>query len=279
MNNNLHIFADKIEGTIEYPMSYISYLERELDLSSPEKFLVLNLIFFILVSMIFLTLIIRARHISIWLFNPLLIMMMGIWMSLIMSVECRAGITDYRVRKNGVIDLGHQILEPVNLWAAAYPSLAQLITSVNTIYCIVIIYVGMWMTFYYNDHKFLLTALPSNCIRMIIGVLTRMPIPEGYIAKPGDWPPPSPHCPGFILNPSGHVMNATLVCLSLFREGKMNMFIIATILNVAQAFWLVATRGHYTVDIITALLICASVEHALEEIMTRSNKYKKIKSI
>ena len=35
---------------------------------------------------------------------------------------------------------------------------------------------------------------------------------------------------------------------------------MASVLNVVQAVWLIAVRGHYTVDVLTALLICAAVE-------------------
>jgi hypothetical protein len=263
MDGLLSAFAHQLEGVIQAPLRCLGALERELALPSADHFLALNLITFLLVSALAFPLLARVHHIPGWQAKAPAIMVFGLWVCMGMGVECRAGTTDVRASGGGggqVVDVGHQLLEPIHFWAVASPGLAQLVASANTVYCMAIAAIAVWSTFGWDDPRLLLAAIPAGCIRMVVGVLTRMPVPDGYVAKPGDWPPPSPHCRGFVLNPSGHVMNATLACLYLHRVGHTRMFIVASILNGAQAMWLVGARGHYTVDIITALLICAAVE-------------------
>ena len=62
--------------------------------------------------------------------------------------------------------------------------------------------------------------LKTGTIRMLMGAVTRLPMPLGFVETPGDWPPPSPSCKGFVLNPSGHVLQATCVSLHLWRYGN-----------------------------------------------------------
>jgi hypothetical protein len=255
MDAFLGAFARFCEQSLEDPLLFLSSLEARSGLG-PDQFLALNLLVFLAYSTVAFSIIANVRKPG-WHNRPLGFLAFYIWFIVGMGAECRAGVGS---ASGGVVDIGHQLLTPIHSWSIAEPAGARLAVTANSLYVMAIATLAAWHAFGLGRPRLLLTCIPSGCVRMILGVLTRMPMPEGFVPTPGDWPPPSPNCQGFVLNPSGHVMQATMGCIYLFRIGHKRSAVVASVLNVGQAVWLVAVRGHYTADVLTALLLCAAVE-------------------
>ena len=111
----------------------------------------------------------------------------------------RAGVGD---GSGGVLDLGHSLLTPLYDWKNASPLFAQVGVTLNSLLILLAACFGAIEAFVHGRPRAIVVCIPAGMMRMTIGVFTRMPEPEGYAPTPGDWPPPSDDCPGFILNPS-----------------------------------------------------------------------------
>jgi len=178
-----------------------------------------------------------------------------IWMSLALGVECRVELSNSVTVK----DLGQDWLAP---WHEFFNSMP--VVYANTAFILGLALFGVYEAFFQQRPALILRALICGVLRMSIGVLTQLPAPLDYVAVAGDWPPPpSAECAGFIFNPSGHVTASVITSMALRRQGRNSeaWFIDAGCL--LQSLRLIATRGHYTVDIITAVLLSIVVDQNL----------------
>lgn len=197
------------------------------------------------------------------------------WLNLGLGVECRVSGES---SGSGVLDLGHIWLTPIHDYAIATPWFTSVACGVNTIFVMGFGIILGVTAFVHGKPQYMLPVLPAGALRMIIGSLTRLPMPRGFVPVAGDWPPPSNNCSGFVLNPSGHCMQITVGSLVLYRKGHMTLFWLVTTLNVLQCIWLVAHRGHYTVDIFTAILIAFVCEQKMFELGFLGDDEKKRKT-
>ena len=108
--------------------------------------------------------------------------------------------------------------------------------------------------------------------RQAFGLATRLPVPPGYVRVEGDWPPETEACPGLIYNPSGHVLGVATLARELRRRGDGTRARAVEAVNALQVVRLIASRGHYSVDVLTALLLAWYVDDRVEAIYARKGK-------
>ena len=72
-------------------------------------------------------------------------------------------------------------------------------------------------------------------------------------------------CRGFIFCPSGHVLGLLLLSFELKLTGHAWAAQFCHLVNGAQMLRLIALQGHYTVDIIVALLLALVVDPRVED--------------
>ena len=97
-------------------------------------------------------------------------------------------------------------------------------------------------------------------------------MPPGYVRVEGDWPPETEACPGLIYNPSGHVLGVATLARELRRRGDGRRARAVEAVNALQVVRLIASRGHYSVDVLTALLLAWYVDDRVEAIYARKGK-------
>ena len=120
-------------------------------------------------------------------------------------------------------------------------------------------------------------AAASVCVRMIIGVATRLPVPAGFKPIAGDWPPYDDNCRGFIWNPSGHVIGLLLASWELnYRRAPKFWVNGVHAVNFVQAVRLVSLQQHYTVDVITALGVAYFVDQVIEQYLSASARVQRM---
>ena len=175
------------------------------------------------------------------------------------AIECRV-----QLFKDGVKDLGFGMLSGVKEWMESDALVNGALAAANT--CIVIGGCSYSVVTGLRDGRWHLLAKGATCIvvRMVFGLATQLPVPAGYNATDGDWPPANASCVGFIFNPSGHVLGMMLLGLELRRRGWGTAALVNDAVNVAQAVRLIALQGHYSVDVLTAVLIGLAVDPRVE---------------
>ena len=183
------------------------------------------------------------------------------------AIECRVPLF-----KHGIKDLGFDLLGGVNALTEASPAANGALAAANTLVVIggtlYAVITGL------KDGRWQMLTKGAVCIvvRVVFGLATQLPVPQGYQAVDGDWPPATGSCLGFIFNPSGHVIGVTLLALELRGRGWTAAALATDAVNVLQTVRLIALQGHYTIDVLTALLIAHAVDPRVEAVMKKKQK-------
>lgn len=226
------------------------YLENELLLSKEQVLLTLLMcsFFYAFVSIKF--------NIT----NPIIcIVVVGLVAMTGIIIECRVTLS------NKVYDMGHEVLTP--LFPISDPATNKLFAAVNTAFCLSIAFYSVFSCLVLGRRNIVAKGALSIFLRMLCGLSTRLPVPENIVILEGDWPPSSDSCTGWIFNPSGHCLAALLVSMDLRLLGRHKLATIVDIINAIQAVRLIALRGHYTIDVITSILIALVVDPRVERII------------
>ena len=186
---------------------------------------------------------------------PVLVTAFAVWFTLGMGVECRVELGS----GGDVVDLGHKWLAPLQ-----GPLNSNPVVLANTGFILGLALFGCHEAFFAKRPALLLRALVCGVLRMTMGTLTQLPAPAGYVAVEGDWPPPpTEECKGFIFMPSGHVLASVITSLTLRRRGLVQYAQLVDFGCALQSLRLIATKGHFTADILVAVLLAVVVDQNL----------------
>ncbi|XP_051115516.1 phosphatidylcholine:diacylglycerol cholinephosphotransferase 1-like isoform X2 [Andrographis paniculata] len=118
------------------------------------------------------------------------------------------------------------------------------------------VFVGMqtgyilWSWLIEGRSRATIAALFMFTCRGILGYATQLPLPEGYLGSGVDFPVGNA---SFFLFYSGHVAAAVIASLDMKRVQRWELAYLFDLLNVLQVMRLLATRGHYTIDLAVGL--------------------------
>ena len=168
-------------------------------------------------------------------------------------------------------DAGHEALAALAPLVQA-PAVGGALAALNTL----VVWGGMGLGIYggvvEDEWAFAVKGLACLVARQAFGLATRLPVPPGYVRVEGDWPPETEACPGLIYNPSGHVLGVATLARELRRRGDGRRAQVVEVVNALQVVRLIASRGHYSVDVLTALLLAWYVDDRVEEVFARKGK-------
>lgn len=238
-----------------------SYLENELNFSKEQ----------VLLALLTCSFCYAFISIKFNITNPIIcIVMVGLVAVTGIIIECRVSLSDK------VYDMGHELLTP--LVQDTDPTTNKLFAAVNTTFCLSIAFYSVFSCLYLGRRNIVAKGSLSIFLRMLCGLSTRLPVPENIVILDGDWPPSSDNCIGWIFNPSGHCLAALLVSMDLRLQGCHKLAYVVDILNAIQGIRLIALRGHYTIDVITSILIALVVDPRIEKLINdedaKNNKQK-----
>ena len=172
---------------------------------------------------------------------------------------------------SSVFDAGHAALAALAPLVQA-PAVGGALAALNTL----VVWGGMGLGLYggivEDEWAFAVKGLACLVARQAFGLATRLPVPPGYVRVEGDWPPETEACPGLIYNPSGHVLGVATLARELRRRGDDRRARVVEVVNALQVVRLIASRGHYSVDVLTALLLARYVDDRVEAIYARKGK-------
>ena len=170
-----------------------------------------------------------------------------------------------------IFDAGHEALAALAPLMQA-PAIGGALAALNTL----VVWGGMGLGLYggvvEDEWAFAVKGLACLVARQAFGLATRLPVPPGYVRVEGDWPPETEACPGLIYNPSGHVLGVATLARELRRRGDGTRARAVEFVNALQVVRLIASRGHYSVDVLTALLLAWYVDDRVEEAFARKGK-------
>jgi hypothetical protein len=219
-----------------------------------------------LVSMVSFSCLLAAIAIKYNMKNPLVtVAVVGAVALTAVGIECNVSLS------SDVYDLGHVLLKPLRVWGDQNPHVNTLFASANSVLCLAIGLYSLLSSVMYGRRNCLAKGSVAIFLRMAIGLVTRLPEPSNVVFLDGDWPPSNDSCTGFIFNPSGHVLAAALVGMDLRRQKLHSYAFIVDLLNFLQATRLISLQGHYTVDVITSVLIAMVVDTRVEEMLVRAD--------
>ena len=182
-----------------------------------------------------------------------------------LALECNL------TRVASVFDAGHEALAPLAPLVQS-PAVGGALAALNTL----VVWGGMGLGLYggivEDEWAFAVKGLACLVARQAFGLATRLPVPPGYVRVEGDWPPETEACPGLIYNPSGHVLGVATLARELRRRGDGQRARAVEAVNALQVVRLIASRGHYSVDVLTALLLAWYVDDRVEAIYARKGK-------
>ena len=170
-----------------------------------------------------------------------------------------------------IYDAGHEALAALAPLMQA-PAVGGALAALNTL----VVWGGMGLGLYGgivdDEWRFAVKGLACLVARQVFGLATRLPVPPGYVRVEGDWPPETESCPGLIYNPSGHVLGVATLARELRRRGDGRRARAVEVVNALQVVRLIASRGHYSADVLTALLLAWYVDDRVEEAFARKGK-------
>jgi hypothetical protein len=168
-----------------------------------------------------------------------------------------------------MVDIGFTLTKQVHLYLHSHPIIHHWLALFNTlgVYFLLgytVIGIGYWQ----GRPGLIIVEMFMFLARLICGWLTQLPYSDEYLASNHDFPdcltnqfrqPTSisnqqQHASFFFFF-SGHVGLVSLVAVYFSQTGRHRSSYACNIFNILQIIRLLATRGHYTIDLIGGALI------------------------
>ncbi|KAG0459731.1 hypothetical protein HPP92_022859 [Vanilla planifolia] len=143
-------------------------------------------------------------------------------------------------------DIGFLLTESLHGWLAAMPALNSFLAALNTVFVGMQAAYILWALLVEGRARPTIAALFMFTCRGILGYSTQLPLPQDFLGSGVDFPVGNV---SFFLFFSGHAAGAVIASLDMRRARRQRLAFVFDVLNGLQAVRLLATRGHYTIDL------------------------------
>ncbi|XP_068648221.1 phosphatidylcholine:diacylglycerol cholinephosphotransferase 1-like [Aristolochia californica] len=143
-------------------------------------------------------------------------------------------------------DLGFHLTLPLHRLLALRPALNTALAALNTVFVGMQTTYILWTWLVEGRPRATTSALFMFTCRGILGCSTQLPLPQGFLGSGLDFPVGNV---SFFLFFSGHVAGSVIASLDMRRMNRREMAWLFDALNALQGVRLLATRGHYTIDL------------------------------
>ena len=159
-------------------------------------------------------------------------------------------------------DFGFKIPKPITQYLKNNLIINNNLALVNSFIQLGLIFYII-IQFIYNNTTLLYKSLILLTYRQICGFITKMPIPNDFkeLESKQDIPHKNHK---FFFHYSGHTFILVLVALDMitrYNKDKTTLIITFTTLYILQTLRLLATRGHYSIDISNATVLAYLVHY------------------
>ena len=160
-------------------------------------------------------------------------------------------------------DFGFKITKPITQYLKNNLNLNNNLALINSLIQVGFLFYII-IQFIFSNTTLFYKALLLFTYRQICGFITKMPIPDDFKELESDQDiPPKNH--NFFFHYSGHTFILVLVALDMisrYNKHKTTLIIIFTTLYILQTLRLLATRGHYSIDISNATVLAYLVHYS-----------------
>ncbi|KAL2338159.1 hypothetical protein Fmac_012605 [Flemingia macrophylla] len=143
-------------------------------------------------------------------------------------------------------DLGFLATRRLHALLESSPLLNTLCAALNTVFVGMQTSYILWTWLIEGRPRPTISALFMFTCRGILGYSTQLPLPQGFLGSGADFPVGNV---SFFLFFSGHVAGSVIASLDMRRMRRWELAWTFDVLNVLQAVRLLASRGHYTIDL------------------------------
>jgi hypothetical protein len=160
-------------------------------------------------------------------------------------------------------DFGFKITKPITQYLKNNLNLNNNLALINSLIQILFL-IYIIVQYLLGNIPLLYKSLILLTYRQICGFITKMPIPDDFKELESDQDiPPKNH--NFFFHYSGHTFILVLIGLDMitrYNKQKTTLIITFTTLYILQTLRLLATRGHYSIDISNATVLAYLVHHS-----------------
>nr|AHE80679.1 phosphatidylcholine:diacylglycerol cholinephosphotransferase 1 [Linum usitatissimum] len=143
-------------------------------------------------------------------------------------------------------DLGFVATRALHRLLSSSPELNSVLAALNTVFVGMQTSYILWTFVVEGRGRPTISALFMFTCRGILGYSTQLPLPEGYLGSGVDFPVGNV---SFFLFFSGHVAGSVIASQDMRRMQRWELALGFEFLNALQVVRLLATRGHYTIDL------------------------------
>lgn len=197
-------------------------------------------------------------------------------------MEVNAGIAEHRGEdaaasidaQRGIIDTGYIATKPLYDFLRANRHWNDVLAFVNTIIGVIapgiyFVYTTGWV----GDYEPMFRYLEISILRSLCGWFTFLPPDSSYLMSNYDFPdvmqcltkecgdPETAEINPFVSFFSGHVATLVICANHMYLKGNRRWSIFFHVFNVLQIIRLLATRGHYSIDIIIGWYMAISISN------------------
>ncbi|KAI5076905.1 hypothetical protein GOP47_0008970 [Adiantum capillus-veneris] len=143
-------------------------------------------------------------------------------------------------------DLGFHCTRWVHRYLASHPLLNSILAACNTAFVMFQMAYVLWTLFVDRRKRPAVAILFMYTFRAFLGYATQLPVPQDFLGSGLDFPVNNA---SFFLFFSGHVAGSVIVSMDMRRTHHHDCGSVVGFLNLLQSLRLLATRGHYSIDL------------------------------
>lgn len=173
-------------------------------------------------------------------------------------------------------DMGFEFTAPLYDTLRNNRGLNDALAFVNSFALFLPLVYSFYVTTFVGDYTLIFRIIFAQLLRSCCGWFTVLPISQQYLASNYDYPDiihcmfqecsGEPQVMPFISFFSGHVVNMVICGNDLHLRGWRGTGLLAHVLNVFQIVRMLATRGHYTIDIIMGYIVAVYFSNGAAEL-------------
>jgi hypothetical protein len=157
-----------------------------------------------------------------------------------------------------LVDIGFLVTTPVHTVLVNNPLLNHILAGLNTLFVLLIyVYAIVYLCFTVGRPGILILGISLFVLRLFCGFLTQLPFHPEYLTSLYDFPQiinGSDDVP-FHFFYSGHATLGALMAMHAYHTYGFKACITMHVLNALQCIRLLATRGHWSIDIVIGMVL------------------------
>ena len=183
-----------------------------------------------------------------------------------------AGTKQVPVNPNGIVDTGYILTEPLYQWLKEHRDWNDVLAAINSLILVLPSVYLAYVTIWRGDYSLSFRVIAVQLLRAFCGWFTYLPPDPHYLNSYFDFPDIVhclfQECAGqipkqmpFVSFFSGHVATMVVAGNHMWLIRYTRLALLVHVLNAFQIVRLLATRGHYSIDMIIAWYVAVYVSN------------------